>query len=90
MESQAVALDDAARHDEYSISGATGDELETGYDRVLRAMDRVLANMERVEGFTEIVESLRALKKLAKQSRLNTEARLKEELEKLFGVDPNK
>ncbi len=90
MESQAVALDDAARHDEYSISGATGDELETGYDRVLKAMDRVLANMERVEGFTEIVESVRALKKLAKQSRLNTEARLKEELEKLFGVDPNK
>ena len=90
MESLAVALDDAARHDEYSISGATGDELETSYDRVLKAMDRVLANMERVEGFTEIVESLRALKKLAQQSRKNTEARLKEELEKLFGADPKK
>ncbi|MCZ6787567.1 MAG: hypothetical protein O7E54_10450 [Planctomycetota bacterium] len=86
MNSQADALDDAARHaTEAPLTGTRGEGLDRGYDRVLRAMAKILANMERVELFTEIVESIRILLEEHKIAQREAEARLITELERFFG-----
>jgi hypothetical protein len=89
MGGHARRLDDAAqRGSQLSLGGADGDALEAGYDEVLRAMEALLARMEKAEGFTEIVETVRAI--LEEHGKVKDLTRKKYEavLKDIFGDSP--
>jgi hypothetical protein len=50
-------------------------------------MEAVLDAMVRVEGFTEIVEAVRAILRIQGEAEAKTRARLLEEMRKIFGPD---
>ena len=89
MDGHARRLDDAAqRAAELALGGADGEAIETGYEEVLKAMDAMLARMEKAEGFTEIVETVRAI--LAEHGKVKdlTRKRYEEVLRDIFGDKP--
>jgi hypothetical protein len=85
IETQGALLDEVARLAERApLQGTPGEEAARGYDATIRAMEAVLANMVRVEGFTEIVESFRALLKRQDEARRAAYLRWLEEMRKIF------
>jgi hypothetical protein len=89
MDGHARRLEEAAaRASVLSLGGADGDTLETGYEEVLKSMEALLARMEKAEGFTEIVETVRAIiedhAKVKDQTRRKYEAVLRD----IFGEAP--
>ncbi|MGH7162612.1 MAG: hypothetical protein ACREID_03935, partial [Planctomycetota bacterium] len=86
MAAQSEALDDLGRRAaEGPLAGKSGEDAARGYESVLASMDAVLANMVKVEGFTEIVESMRALLQLQADVLKTTRARFTEMMRKIFG-----
>ncbi len=91
MDPHARRLDDAAvRAAALALGGPDGDAIETGYEEVLKAMEAMLARMEKAEGFTEIVETVRAI--LAEHGKVKDLTRIKYEevLRDIFGDKPPK
>jgi len=89
MDPHARRLDDAAvRAAELALGGAEGDAVEKGYEDVLKAMEAMLARMEKAEGFTEIVETVRAI--LAEHGKVRdlTRKKYEEALRDIFGDSP--
>lgn len=85
IETLGALLDEVARRaDQAPLQGAPGEEVARGYEAAIRAMEAVLADMVRVEGFTEIVESFRALLKLHGEARRAAHLRWVEEMRKIF------
>ena len=91
MDPHARRLDDAAvRSGQLSLGGTDGDAIEAGYEEVLKAMETLLARMEKAEGFTEIVETVRAI--IAEHGKVKDLTRRKYEdaLKEIFGDNPPK
>lgn len=91
MAAHAERLDDAARRaDRFQLGGADGDDVESGYTEVIRAMEAVLARMEKVEGFTEIIERMRDILGIQKKVREETERKYQKVLQEIFGPEKEK
>jgi hypothetical protein len=91
MDPHARRLDDAAqRAPTLALGGTDGDAIEAGYEEVLKAMEAMLARMEKAEGFTEIVETVRAI--LADHGKVKdlTRKKYEEVLRDIFGDKPPK
>ncbi|HEX5137338.1 MAG TPA: hypothetical protein VFY93_10215 [Planctomycetota bacterium] len=89
MDPHARRLDDAAqRAATLALGGKDGTAIEAGYEDVLKAMEAMLARMEKAEGFTEIVESIRAI--LADHGKVKeiTRKKYEETLREIFGDNP--
>jgi len=89
MAEHARSLDAFAdRAENVSLTGDDGTAVESGYGRVIGAMNRVLAQMVRVEGFTEIVERMRAILKLHASIREETRRKYEKVMREIFD-DPD-
>jgi len=85
LEPHAVQLDLLAKESERAgLASDRAAEAEAGYDRALKSMEGVLDAMVRVEGFTEIVESIRAILRLQGDAYRKTRERWIEEMRKSF------
>lgn len=85
MEGHASMLDDSAkRAPTLALQGDDGKGIGDGYDRVLRAMEAVLEKMVKVEGFTEIVERMRAILDLHAEVREETRRKYEAGLREIF------
>ena len=86
-----IAEDDAAvRSGQLSLGGTDGDAIEAGYEEVLKAMETLLARMEKAEGFTEIVETVRAIITEHGKVKDLTRRKYEEVLKDIFGDNPPK
>lgn len=89
IDGHAKLLDASARRsDSFQLAGEDGDDVQKQYAAVLRAMRAVLANMIKVEGFTEIVETMRAVIAGHGKVRVETERKLEAVLRDIFGNNP--
>jgi len=89
MDPHARRLDDAAqRAATLAIGGADGTAIEAGYEDVLKAMEAMLARMEKAEGFTEIVETVRAILADHEKVKELTRKKYEEVLRDIFGDNP--
>ena len=88
MQTQAEAVDALGRRIETtSLRGDAGNEIDTGHDAIVRAMQRILDAMERVEGFTEILESFKAIMSIHDDTYLATYERWLHAMRAIFGPD---
>ncbi len=86
MAGHATALDNAARGAEnLQVKGTDGDELQDGYERVLKSMRAVLAKMIKLADFTEIIQRFRDLINAQTDVEKATKKRYDKALEELFG-----
>jgi len=88
MAGHARRLDDGARRSSsLALTGRDGQEIEDGYEEVLKAMDAVLGLMEKGEAFSEIVETVRSIIKSQGQVRDATHSKYEAVLKDIFGED---